>query len=120
MTNFDFEKILDTSDEWIVTRTGIRKRHFAAEDEKCSDLAYKAGLAALEDAGLSASDLDLIIVATGHARYSLPMHGVESAGDAWRCERRDLRCACGLHRQPYRDDHSDRRHIQRNLERTCL
>ena len=36
MTNFDFEKILDTSDEWIVTRTGIRKRHFAAEDEKCS------------------------------------------------------------------------------------
>ena len=64
MTNFDFEKILDTSDEWIVTRTGIRKRHFAAEDEKCSDLAYKAGLAALEDAGLSAEDLDLIIVAT--------------------------------------------------------
>ena len=44
MTNFDFEKILDTSDEWIVTRTGIRKRHFAAEDEKCSDLAYKAAL----------------------------------------------------------------------------
>lgn len=64
MTNFDFEKIIDTSDEWIVTRTGIRKRHFAAEDEKCSDLAYKAGLAALEDAGIETGELDMVIVAT--------------------------------------------------------
>ncbi|OUO95022.1 beta-ketoacyl-ACP synthase III [Cloacibacillus sp. An23] len=64
MTNFDFEKILDTSDEWIVTRTGIRKRHFAGEGVKCSDLAYKAGLAALEDAGIDASELDLVILAT--------------------------------------------------------
>lgn len=64
MTNFDFEKIIDTSDEWIVTRTGIKTRHFAAEDERCSDMACKAGLAALEDAGVDASELDLVIVAT--------------------------------------------------------
>lgn len=64
MTNFDLEKIIDTSDEWIRTRTGIKKRHFASADEKCSDLACKAGLAALEDAGIPASDIDLIIVAT--------------------------------------------------------
>ena len=64
MTNFDFEKIIDTTDEWIVTRTGIKKRHFAKPEEKCSDLAYRAGLAALEDAGVDASELDLIVVAT--------------------------------------------------------
>ena len=64
MTNFDFEKFLDTSDEWIQSRSGIKKRHFAADDEKCSDLACKAGLAALEEAGLRPDELDLIIVAT--------------------------------------------------------
>ena len=52
MTNFDFEGFLETSDEWIRSRTGIKKRHIAADDEKCSDLAYRAGLAALEDAGM--------------------------------------------------------------------
>lgn len=64
MTNSDFEKIIDTTDSWILDRTGIKKRHFAAGDEKCSDLAYKAAAVALADSGLSASDLDMIIVST--------------------------------------------------------
>ncbi|MEK3734514.1 MULTISPECIES: beta-ketoacyl-ACP synthase III [Paenibacillus] len=64
LTNQDLEKIVDTSDEWIVSRTGIRERHIAAPDEATSDLAYKAALNALESAGMSAEDLDLIIVAT--------------------------------------------------------
>jgi 3-oxoacyl-[acyl-carrier-protein] synthase-3 len=55
---------LETSDEWITTRSGISARHFAAENELTSDLALKAAQAALSSAGLSSSDLDLIIVAT--------------------------------------------------------
>lgn len=64
MTNFDFEKFLDTSDEWILGRTGIRKRHFAAEGEKCSSLAFKAAVAALENAGMKAADIDVVIVSS--------------------------------------------------------
>jgi 3-oxoacyl-[acyl-carrier-protein] synthase III len=63
MTNADFEKFLDTSDEWIRTRTGIEKRHIA-EEEETSDLAFKAAQKALEDAGIVAEQLGLIIVAT--------------------------------------------------------
>jgi len=55
---------VETSDEWIVERTGIRARHFAAPDQASSDLAYPAALAALESAGVAASEIDLIIVAT--------------------------------------------------------
>ena len=58
------EKLVDTNDEWIVTRTGIRERHFAADDEFTSDMATKAAQKALESAGLKPTDLDLIIVAT--------------------------------------------------------
>ncbi len=64
MTNKDFEKIVETNDQWIVERTGIKKRHFAAEDEKCSDLAYKSALLALEDAGISPEEIDMVIVGT--------------------------------------------------------
>src|SRR6056297_3126934 len=64
MTNHDLEKIVDTSDEWIKTRTGIEKRRIASEDQATSDLAYEAAKDALEDAELEAEDLDLIIVAT--------------------------------------------------------
>ncbi len=64
LTNKDMEKIVDTTDEWIVTRTGIRERHVAAENQATSDLATEAGKKALADAGLKASDIDLIIVAT--------------------------------------------------------
>jgi len=64
LTNEDFEKIVDTSDEWITTRTGIKERHVAPEDWATSDLAEAAARKALEDAGIEAGDLDLIIVAT--------------------------------------------------------
>ena len=64
VTNKDLEKIVDTNDEWIVSRTGIRERHFAAADEFTSDMATKAAQSALESAKLKPSDLDLIIVAT--------------------------------------------------------
>jgi 3-oxoacyl-[acyl-carrier-protein] synthase-3 len=64
VTNKDLEKIVDTNDEWIVSRTGIRERHFAAADEFTSDMATKAAQRALDSAKLKPSDLDLIIVAT--------------------------------------------------------
>ena len=62
--NAELEAIVETSDEWIATRTGIRRRHFAADDETTSDMAAEAGRRALDAAGLSVADLDLIIVAT--------------------------------------------------------
>jgi len=64
LTNFDLEKIVDTTDEWIRTRTGISQRRIAAEQENTSDLAVKAAQMALEEAGLKPTDLDLILVAT--------------------------------------------------------
>jgi len=64
LTNEDLEKIVDTSDEWITTRTGIKTRRIAAEDEATGDMAYKAACKALDDAGLGPKDIDLIIVAT--------------------------------------------------------
>jgi 3-oxoacyl-[acyl-carrier-protein] synthase-3 len=64
LTNADLEKMVETTDEWIRSRTGIEHRHIAADDEATSDLAYKAGLAALEDAGLVPNDIDLILVGT--------------------------------------------------------
>ena len=63
MTNLDFEKMVDTSDEWIVQRTGIKKRHVVT-DEDTSDLAYKAALNAIEKVNYDTSKIDLIIVAT--------------------------------------------------------
>jgi 3-oxoacyl-[acyl-carrier-protein] synthase III len=64
LTNQDLEQMVETNDEWIVTRTGIRERRIAAESEATSDLAYEASLRALKAAGLTADELDLIIVAT--------------------------------------------------------
>ena len=64
LTNADLEKLVDTSDEWIVTRTGISERHIASDDEATSDLAYHAAQSALEAAGMDAIDLDMILVAT--------------------------------------------------------
>lgn len=64
VTNTELAETVDTTNEWIVTRTGIHQRHIAADDEKTSDLAYKAGVRALEHAGMDATDLDLVIVAT--------------------------------------------------------
>ena len=64
MSNFDFEKILDTSDEWIRTMTGVEERRFAAPEEATSDLCVKAAEKALKVAGMTIEDIDMIIVAT--------------------------------------------------------
>ncbi|MEI6891105.1 MAG: beta-ketoacyl-ACP synthase III [Pontiella sp.] len=64
LTNKDLECIVDTSDEWIFSRTGMRERHIAAKDQAASDLGAEAAKKALEDAGISAEELDLVIVAT--------------------------------------------------------
>jgi 3-oxoacyl-[acyl-carrier-protein] synthase-3 len=64
VTNADQAKRIDTSDEWIVTRTGIHRRHIAAEGEKTSDLAFEAATEAMRHAGIGADALDLIVVAT--------------------------------------------------------
>ena|SRR5690625_3742343 len=64
VTNKDLEKIVDTTDEWIKSRTGIEERRIAKDDEDSSDMAYIAAKRALEDAGMKAEDIDLILVAT--------------------------------------------------------
>ena len=70
--NRDLERVVDTSDSWIVERTGIRRRHIAADDEVTSDLATAAGRRALEAAGLNVADLDMIIVGTISADSPMP------------------------------------------------
>ncbi len=72
MTNKELEQRMDTSDQWIVERTGIHERRVAAENESTSDLATKAGQKALEDAKLSAAEIDLIIVATASPDMVFP------------------------------------------------
>jgi 3-oxoacyl-[acyl-carrier-protein] synthase-3 len=70
--NAEFEKTLETTDEWIVTRTGIQRRHFAAEGETTSSMAAKASQAALADAGLSPADIDGIVLATSTPDLTFP------------------------------------------------
>jgi 3-oxoacyl-[acyl-carrier-protein] synthase-3 len=70
--NSEFEASLDTSDEWIKARSGIERRHFAAEGETTSDLATHAARAALAHAGLQADDIDAIVVATSTADLTFP------------------------------------------------
>jgi 3-oxoacyl-[acyl-carrier-protein] synthase III len=64
LSNEDLSKLVDTSDEWITTRTGIKERRVAAKDEQTSDMATKAALKAMEQANVSAADIDMILVAT--------------------------------------------------------
>lgn len=80
MTNQDFEKIMDTSDEWIVQRTGIRERHFAEPDETVATMATTAAQRALDNAGITIDDIDLIIVATTTPELDFPSVGVQVAG----------------------------------------
>jgi 3-oxoacyl-[acyl-carrier-protein] synthase III len=72
LTNSDLEKMVDTTDQWIVERTGIRKRHVAAEGEYTCDLAEKAARKAIEMAGLDPQEIDLIVVATTTADQVFP------------------------------------------------
>ena len=64
MTNFDLEKIVDTTDEWIRTRTGVERRHVVAEDQTTSDMCVEAAKVAIEDAGVDFADIDLVITGT--------------------------------------------------------
>ncbi len=72
MTNDDWSKIVDTNDEWIVARTGIRERRFAADDQTTTDFGEQAGKAALADAGLSVDDIDELIIATDTPEMFFP------------------------------------------------
>lgn len=72
MTNADLEEMVDTTDEWIVSRTGIRERHIANNDIACSDMAVEASRRALEMAGYSHEDIDLVICGTVTPDYRLP------------------------------------------------
>ena len=70
LTNADLAKLVETSDEWIISRTGIRERRIAADDEATSDLATKAALAAMENAGITAGDIFSLVtkLQLGHER----------------------------------------------------
>jgi len=72
LTNADFAKTLDTSDEWITTRTGIKERRIAAPEEATSDLCHKAALGAIENAGIQPRDLDMIVIGTISADFPFP------------------------------------------------
>ncbi len=72
LTNADLEKIVDTSDDWIVTRTGINERRIVDDSVTVSDLAAKAGLMAIEDAKIDPNDVDLVVVATGSPEMIWP------------------------------------------------
>ena len=72
LTNQDLEKMVDTSDEWVRTRTGIEERRIADDDMETSDMAYYASIDALEDANISAEELDMILVATATPDQPFP------------------------------------------------
>lgn len=72
LTNYDLEKMIETSHDWIVQRTGIEKRHIVAEDEGTSDMCVKAAQRALEDAKMSVDQIDMILVATLSGDYKMP------------------------------------------------
>ncbi|HLZ20655.1 MAG TPA: beta-ketoacyl-ACP synthase III [Ktedonobacterales bacterium] len=95
LTNADFERMLDTTDEWITSRSGIKERHIAAASETASTMAIQAARQALERAGIEGSDLGLIIVATVCADYPFPSTAnlVQHALGA-QCGAFDLQAAC--------------------------
>ncbi|MBP8612584.1 MAG: ketoacyl-ACP synthase III [Candidatus Atribacteria bacterium] len=97
VTNFDLEKVLDTSDEWIRTRTGIVERRMAEENQTTSDLAAIAAKRALEDAKLTVDDIDLIIVGTNSPDMIYPATAClvqDKIGAAGKCAAFDLQAGC--------------------------
>ncbi len=96
LTNTDLERMVATSDEWIRERTGIRERRLASTGEACSDLAVQAGKRALTAAGLAATDLDMILLATCTGDYPLPATAclVQHQLGATRAAACDLSAAC--------------------------
>ena len=96
LTNADLEKMVDTNDEWIVSRTGIRERRIAAPDEASSDLSVKAAKKALEKAGISAEEIDMIIVTTVTPDMNFPATAclVQDQLGAKKAATFDLSAAC--------------------------
>ncbi len=96
VTNQDLEQLVNTSDEWITERTGIKERRIAPEGQSASDLAYQASLKALKEAGLKANDIDLILVATVSADMLFPSTGcvVQHMLEAKNAVAFDLNAAC--------------------------
>ena len=96
MTNFDFEKIIDTTDEWIRTRTGIEERRFCSPEQATSDLCIEAAKKALANANLTPEDIDMIIVATCTPDYQLPSTAciVQKKLGAINAAAYDLNAAC--------------------------
>ncbi len=96
MTNAELERMVETSDEWITTRTGIKERRIAAEGEHTSDMASKAAQAALADAGLKAEDVDLLLVSTATPDMFFPSTGcvVQAQIGARRAVCMDISAAC--------------------------
>ena len=76
-TNADLEKMVDTTDEWIVTRTGIRERRLAGDDETVVTMGHQAALNALDMAGIPAGDIDLIVVGTTSSTHGFPSAACE-------------------------------------------
>lgn len=77
LSNYDLEKQIETTHEWINTRTGINNRRLASKDEYVTDMGFKASLAALEDAKMDANSIDMIIVATSTPSHVFPSSAVE-------------------------------------------
>ncbi len=96
LTNADLEKMVDTNDEWIVSRSGIRERHIAAEGETTSDMGFHAATRALEAAGLDAADIELIIVGTTTPDFIFPSTAclVQNRLGANGCPAFDVNAAC--------------------------
>ena len=96
LTNADLERMVATSDEWIIERTGIRERRVAGAGEACSDLALKAARRALEAAGIGAADLDMILLATCTGDYPLPATAclIQHQLGATRAAACDISAAC--------------------------
>ncbi|MBM7036583.1 beta-ketoacyl-ACP synthase III [Vibrio ulleungensis] len=95
-TNADLEKMVDTSDEWIVARTGIKERRIAADDESVADMGYIAAKNAIEMAGISKDEIDLIIVATTSSTHAFPSSAcqVQAKLEISGCGAFDMAAAC--------------------------
>lgn len=96
LTNQDLEKMVETNDEWIVTRTGMKERRIAAPDEFTSDMGAAAAKAALSDAGISADEIDFILVATITPDYLCPSSAclIQAALGAKKAAAMDVQAAC--------------------------
>lgn len=96
LTNLDLEKMVDTSDDWIMERTGIKERRIAGEKQAASDLAYEASRAALKSAGLKAKDIELIIIASVSGDMPLPATAciLQDKLDAKKAAAFDVNAAC--------------------------